>query len=70
MGLNRGRRYYVASVPISLIENVRLTRVYKPKVLAIMSDFEFSNCWWGNTQEERNDASAFVKRWNEKYSTG
>ena len=70
LGLSRGRRYYVDSVSIDLIENVRLTRVYKPKVLEIMSDFEFSDCWWGNSQEECNDALAFVKRWKEKYPMG
>ena len=69
LGLCRGRRYYVDYVPIELIENVRLTRVYKPKVLDIMSNWEFADCWWGNTQEERSDASAFVKRWNDTYST-
>ena len=69
LGLCRGRRYYVDSVPIDLIENVRLTRVYKPTVLKIMSDWEFADCWWGNTQEECNDALVFIKRWNEKYKT-
>ncbi len=67
LGLSRGRRYYVDSVPVNLIENVRLARVYTPKVLEIMSDWEFADCWWGNTQEERNDAVAFVKRWKETY---
>lgn len=67
LGLCRGGRYYVDSVPIDLIENVRLTRVYKPRILKIMSNFEYFNGWWGNSQEERDDASAFVKRWNEKY---
>ena len=70
LGLSRGRRYYVDSIPVDLIENVRLTRVYKPKVLEIMSDWEFSDCWWGNSQEECNDALDFVKRWNEKYPRG
>jgi len=69
LGLCRGRRYYVDSVPIDLIENVRLTRVYKPTVLKIMSDWEFADCWWSNTQDEYNDALAFVKHWNEKYKT-
>ena len=69
LGLCRGRRYYVDSVPIDLIENVRLTRVYKPTVLKIMSDWEFADCWWGNTQEECNDALSFIKRWNEKDKT-
>ncbi len=67
LGLSRGGRYYVASVPIELIENLRITRVYTPKVLDIMSNFEFCECWWGNTQEERDDASAFLKRLKEKY---
>ena len=44
----------------------RLTRVYSPKVLKIMSDLEFADGWWGNTQEERNNAVAFVKKWKEK----
>ena len=67
VGLSRGGRYYVDYVPISLIENVRLTRVYTPSVLGIMSDLEFADCWWGNTQEERDDASAFLKSFKEKY---
>ena len=67
VGLSRGRRYYVDYVPIELIENLRLTRVYQPQVLEIMSNFEFCECWWGNTQEERDDASAFLKRLKEKY---
>lgn len=69
LGLCRGRRYYVDSVPIELIENVRLTRVYTPKILKMMSDWEFADGWWGNTQEERNDALAFVKQWNEIYKS-
>ena len=67
VGLSRGGRYYVDYVPIELIENLRLTRVYQPQVLEIMSNFEFSHCWWGNTQEERDDASAFLKKFKEKY---
>ena len=67
VGLSRGGRYYVDYVPISLIENVRLTRVYTPSVLEIMSDWEFADGWWGNTQEERDDASAFLKSFKEKY---
>ena len=67
LGLSRGGRYYVDSVPIELIENLRITRVYTPKVLDIMSNFEFCECWWGNTQEERDDASAFLKNFKEKY---
>ena len=36
-------------------------------MIDIMSDFEFCEGWWGNTQEERDDASAFLKRLKEKY---
>ena len=68
VGLSRGGRYYDDYVPIELIENLRLTRVYQPQVLEIMSNFEFSHCWWGNTQEERDDASAFLRRFKEKYN--
>lgn len=67
LGLSRGKRYYVECVPISVIENFRITRVYKPKVLDMMSNFEYCESWWGNTQEERNDALAFLKRLKEKY---
>ena len=67
VGLSRGGRYYVSRVPAELIENVRLTQVFTPGVLEIMSNFEFAECWWGDTQEERDDASRFVMRWNEKY---
>ena len=68
LGISRGNRYYVESTPIDLIEYVRLTRVYSPRVLDIMYDREFEDGWWGNTQSERNDAVAFVKRWKEYYA--
>lgn len=67
LGLSRGGRYYVDYIPIELIENLRITRVYTPKVLDIMSYSEFCEGWWKNTQEERDDALAFLKRLKEKY---
>ena len=67
LGLSRGGRWYVDSVPIKLIENLRITRVYTPKVLDMMSDFEYCDGWWGNTQEERDNASAFLMQLKEKY---
>lgn len=67
LGLCRGKRYYVASVPIELIENVRLSRVYTPKILEIMSNFEFVDGWWGNSKEDRDDAETFVKQWRKLY---
>lgn len=67
LGLGRGGRYYVDFVPIKLIENWKITRVYTPKVLDMISDFEFCEGWWGKTQEERDDATAFLNRFKEKY---
>lgn len=67
LGLCRGKRYYVDSVAVDWIENVRLTRVYKPTIIKIMSNWEFADGWWGNTQEERADALKFVESWNELY---
>ncbi|MBR2310886.1 MAG: hypothetical protein IKA47_10215 [Oscillospiraceae bacterium] len=67
LGLSRRGRYTIDTVPVKLIENLRITRVYIPKVLALMSHHEYCDGWWGNTQEERDDASAFLKRLKEKY---
>lgn len=67
LGLSRSGRWYVGSVPIELIENLRIKKVYSPKVFDIMSDHEFCEGWWGNTQEERDDALAFLKRIKEEY---
>ena len=67
LGLSRGGRYFVDIVPIELLENLRITRVYTPKVIDMMSDLEYCDGWWGNTQEERDDASAFLRRLKEKY---
>ena len=67
LGLSRGGRYYDENVPIALIENLRITRVYKPTVLGLMADPEYSEGWWGNTQAERDDASAFLMRLKRDY---
>ena len=66
IGLNRGRRYQVLDVDIHLIENVRLSKVYRPKILEIMNNFEFFDCWWDNKQTDKEDALAFIDRWNNK----
>lgn len=62
LGLNRKGRYYCFErIPTNLIENLRITRVYKPAVLNMMFE-ECCSGWWGSTQKERDDASAFLKR--------
>lgn len=67
LGRSRGGHFYVASVPIPLLENLRIARVYAPRALEIMDNFEFARGWWGNTQEERDDAAAFLHWLKETY---
>jgi len=63
IGLNRRKHYEATEVPVSAIENVRCSRVYKPKVLDIMCNFEFWDCWWSNSPEDRKEIEAFVEQW-------
>ena len=66
LGLNRFRRYAVEGVPINLIENVRLQRIFKPGVLEVMDGLTAMDGWvWrGRTAEERRILKAFVENWN------
>ena len=63
IGLTRGHRFQVIRISPLVIENVRLQRVYKPKVLEIMNNWEFYDCWWHDTDEDRADAERFVAEW-------
>ncbi len=67
LGINRGGRYCVEVVPIALIENLRIKKVFTPKVLEIMSHYEFSDGWWGNTAVDKQDATEFINLLKEKY---
>ena len=67
LGLSRSGKWYVGYIPINLIENLRIKKVHTPRVLDIMSNFEFCEGWWGNTQEEKDDAVAFLNRLKEEY---
>ena len=66
IGLNRFGRYVVERIPMNLIENVRVQRVFKPAVLKIMDYLEVMDGWpWrGRTAEDRKALHAFVKTWN------
>ena len=68
LGLSRGRRFYVESVPVGLIENVRSSKAFKPTVLEIMNDWENGDLWWSNTHEDKLETEAFAARWNEAFS--
>ncbi len=64
IGLTHGHRFQVISVPVQLIEHVRIQRVFKPKVLEIMNNPEFRDTWWHDTDKDRDDAALFVAEWN------
>ena len=71
IGLNRFRRYAIESVPVSLIENVRTQRIYKPTVLEILDHEEAVEgwTWWKRTAADRKATEMFVNAWksdNEK----
>ena len=65
IGLNRYKQYRVNDVLPELIENVRWKKVYKPSVLRLMNNFEFWDCWWHDTEEDKAAVAAFVEWWNE-----
>lgn len=60
IGLSRGKRYQVIEVPLCLIENIRFQRTYKPSVLSLMDDWEFSDLWWDNSQEDLSSVKRFI----------
>ncbi|MBQ8150488.1 MAG: hypothetical protein IJ041_08210 [Clostridia bacterium] len=63
IGLNRFGHYAVEQIPVELIENLRIQRVFKPTVLEIMDYLEKADGWlWrGRTAEDRRALVAFVE---------
>lgn len=68
IGRNRFKYYSVTDVPKELIENVRCGRAFRPQALKLMNNWEFSDCWWGNTPEDKAATEDFVRLWNSRYS--
>lgn len=68
IGRNRFGRYALESVPIDLIDNIRISRVFKPTVLKILDYVECMDGWhwWGRTSEDRREAKEFVKMMAER----
>lgn len=64
IGLDRCKRFTFVDVPPELIENVRCTKVYKPSVLKLMDNYEFTECWWDNTPAAKKEIQRFLKMWN------
>ena len=65
IGLNRFGRYAVETVPAERIENIRLSRVFKPTVLKLMEHLEAMDGWvWREgTAEDKREIDAFVEEW-------
>lgn len=63
LGLNRFGRYSIERVYIGLIENIRLQKVFKPKVLEIMDHYSLMEgmSWRGRTAEDRRTLEKFVE---------
>ena len=53
IGLNRFGRYAVECIPLNLIENVRLQRIYKPTVLKIMDHLEYQMAGYGEVEQQQ-----------------
>lgn len=68
IGLDRFKKFTVSDISPNTIENVRCQRVYKPKVLELMDNFEFWDYWWGNTKKEKKSAELFVEKWNNLFN--
>lgn len=65
LGLDRHNRYRVVTIPEEYIENVRYSRVYKPSVLRFMNAWPYTEWWWDDSKEDKQNAMEFVRRWNE-----
>ena len=65
IGLNRFNRYAVERIPMALIENVRLQRVYRPTVLDIIDYHErIEGLYWRErTADDRRALEAFIEEW-------
>ena len=68
IGLNRFGKYAVEGVPVDLIENVRVQRIFKPNVIKMMDYLEVVDGWaWrGKTAEDKKSLDAFVEMWNNR----
>lgn len=69
IGMNRFKRYVFDVVPLDLIENVRLQRVFKPQILQMIEHDERweGGIWRERTADDRKGATAFVEQWQKKY---
>ena len=71
LGRNRYGHYVTERIPLELIENVRVKRIFTPKVIEIMNYLKLIDGWeWrGRTGEDRRAVKEFVRTWD-KLLTG
>ena len=72
IGRNRFGRYVIENVPVALVENVRMQRIYKPTVLKIIDREEIEEgwIWWKRTSADKKAAMEFVDAWISKDESG
>ena len=65
MGLNRFGRWAFERIPACCVENLRVKKVFKPKVLKLMyfDEAHEGMRWWKDTPQDRAEAQAFVQGW-------
>ena len=63
MGLNRFKsRYVTERVPLALIENIRFSKTFDPKVLELMINTdEFPDMWWRYKDEDKTGAAEYAE---------
>ena len=64
IGLNRFKRYAFENVPVDLIENVRVQKIFKPTVLKIMDYLEIVEGikWRERSSEEKRELSLLIEK--------
>ena len=73
MGLNRYRSHYILEcIQTDMIENIRCSRVFKPKVVMLMNCRDSSDLWWGDTDEDYYDTKEYAEmlKSEKEYGTG
>jgi len=68
LGLTRGQRLRLVRTDVSLVENLRCQKVFRPSILKLMNNFEHRSAWWGKSESEKASAEAFVEWWNAQVS--
>lgn len=68
IGRNRFGKKVVESIDVNLIENVRIQRIFDPKILTILDYLEAIDgwAWWGKNSYDRKEVNLFVKNWNSR----